>query len=147
MEKLFGKGEVDHFIEHFGLGDERWNSEVFFGGRYRLTMQVEIEVDHSKHLIHPRGTAAFYLVQYNQVNISKDGRAAADTGLATGLDEHYFASDKWDVFYESSGDLAVLGVQENKVPVPQFDEIVRQFRKDRLPVISLLRDEPVGSEL
>ena len=30
MEKLFGKGEVDHFIEHFGLGDERWNSEVFF---------------------------------------------------------------------------------------------------------------------
>ena len=72
-------------------------------------MQVEIEVDHGKHSIHPRGKAAFYLVQYNQVNILRDGRAAADTGLPTGLDEHFFAREKWDAFYDSSGDLAALG--------------------------------------
>lgn len=138
MERLFGKGKVDHFIEHFGMGDERWNSEVHFGGRYSLTMQVYVDVDHRRHVIRPKGEPIFYLVEYHRVDILDDGRAHAHSGNAAGLAKHDFSSDQWAALYASGGDLAVLGVKENKAAVPNFEELVRQVRRDRKPVISLL---------
>ena len=48
MEKLFG--EADHFIGRYGDPDgSDWISEVFFSGRYQLTLQVTVRVDARKN--------------------------------------------------------------------------------------------------
>ena len=51
MESLFGAG--DHFITHFGFesGPRTWNTVVYFGGRYELALQVEVEINYSKNKV------------------------------------------------------------------------------------------------
>ena len=44
-EALFGEG--DHFVTDYGSssGAKEWNTEVFFAGRYTLTLQVDVDID------------------------------------------------------------------------------------------------------
>src|SRR5271167_2861413 len=44
VEALFG--EADHFISYSGpYVPQDWNTEVFFCGRYELSMQVDVETN------------------------------------------------------------------------------------------------------
>jgi hypothetical protein len=51
MEALFGEG--DDFITEYGFSAEPrvWSAEIYFCGRYRLTMQVGLEVDYDNHIV------------------------------------------------------------------------------------------------
>jgi len=74
MEALFGEG--DHFITHYGFspGPKQWNTEVFFGGRYTLTLQVDVTIDNQKHLVLTNVTAPkFYLVEAGSLIWKPDG--------------------------------------------------------------------------
>ena len=58
MEELFG--DADHFITHFGFSGQKantWNTEVFFDGRYTITMQVEILIDYRPIISNRRSLA------------------------------------------------------------------------------------------
>src|SRR6266481_3389857 len=62
MEALFGEG--DHFVTHYGfsLGPNKWNTEIFFGGRYTLTLQVDVDIDYKGDTIRSNvSPAKFYL--------------------------------------------------------------------------------------
>jgi hypothetical protein len=75
MEEQFGT--ADHFITHFGSRGKttnRWNTEVFFGGRYTLTMQVDVHVDYDKNQIEVVGEPVFYLVEAESIDVFDDGR-------------------------------------------------------------------------
>src|SRR6266498_469924 len=50
VNSLFGATNVDHFISKFGSKTfmPGWNSVTYFGGRYRLLLQVPIAIDYNK---------------------------------------------------------------------------------------------------
>ena len=133
METLFGEG--DHFITYYGVdsGPKLWNSEVFFGGRYKLTLQVEVEINYWKHkIVKVVSPPKFYLSEIdstirdraNQVegaNISKNWQ----------LDEA-----KWKKLVEAKGDWAVIDIPvKTNDPVARFEDYVKGQRepRDKIP--------------
>lgn len=53
IKKVFPNEKVDHFISMFHHDRKqgkplRWHSQVYFGGRYSLTYQVDIRFDHQE---------------------------------------------------------------------------------------------------
>jgi hypothetical protein len=135
METLFP--DVDHFIIHYGVakGPRKWQSSAFFGGRYELTMEVEVEIDYvNKKVTKVVGEPSFYLKEVSKVDVYQDGRAG---GWYDGTSQREFGAEEWQKLYKSNGDVSVLGVVPKTDPVPFFDKFVEQARKNLQP-ISLL---------
>lgn len=46
-------GDADHFITHYGFspGPKEWQTDVYFYGRYELTMVVNVDIDYGKHIV------------------------------------------------------------------------------------------------
>jgi hypothetical protein len=129
IEKLFGS--ADHFITHYGFGDVTniWNSEVHFGGRYRLTMQVEVKIDYRSNTITAVDEPRFFLVEYIEVVPLRDGRHEGRLG-----DTVRFSSREWEELYRSNGDFSVIGVELNNNEVLNFWNHVKNVRRDRIQV-------------
>src|SRR2546422_65055 len=88
MEALFGDG--DHFITHYGFspGPKQWNTEVFFGGRYTLTLQVDVDIDYQKHLVLTNvSPPKFYLFEVGSLVRGPRGVEGADISAQWVLDE------------------------------------------------------------
>jgi hypothetical protein len=124
MESLFGEG--DHFITHYGFspGPKLWNSEVYFYGRYRLTMQVTVSLDPGNaRVLGNTEPPKFYLREIKSVT-TEDGTLAA---YFSGRWE--FDSKKWKQLVQARGDWSVLGIPVKKNdPVPRFEEYVASLR-------------------
>src|SRR3569832_1380884 len=119
MEELYPV--ADHFITHFGFDDapNMWNTEVFFGGRYTLTMQVDVEIDYdAKRVTKVFGEPKFYLHEAQNVEILPDGRAQVSYA---GQHERTFGPNGWTKLYNSKGDLAVIDLRTENEPVKSFD--------------------------
>ncbi len=134
IEEIFG--DADHFISRLGMGDEIWNTEVFFGGRYSLTMQVAVTVDMYKKIVDQVGEPKFFVMEYTKITFSSKGSiGASHKGLVEGGQLNL---EQWNKLYENKGDFSVIGVKVNEAPLADFDEYVKNIRKDRIP-ISLLK--------
>lgn len=136
MEKLFGN--VDHFITHYGFDSEpkTWNSEVSFGGRYTLTMQVQVSINYESHTVTPIDEPKFWLLEVDKIQKLPNGNYQASFNR-----QLEFSLPEWHKLYESKGDLTVLGVLPNATAVRMFDEYVAAGRHPRIPV-SLLPHTP-----
>ena len=137
MEELFPV--ADHFITHFGFdsGPKMWNTEVFFGGRYKLTIQVDVEIDYKANKVTKVvGEPTFYLNEIEKIQILPDGRA-----LTWYNSRNYksFGSKEWEKIFQEKGDLSALGLTANPEAVQHFDEYVSQVRRDRIRVSLLDR--------
>ena len=77
MEEIFG--EVDHFITHYGFDakPKPWNSEVHFGGRYVLTMQVDVTIDYTRNVITKVGNPIFVLYEITKIEKDDNGMEMA----------------------------------------------------------------------
>jgi len=139
IEELFG--DADHFITHFGFDKKpkTWNTEVHFGGRYRLTMQVLVVVDYKKTTVTCVGEPKFWLKEISNVEYSPDGGHSASFNSSH---EITFSLSEWHGFYESEGDLTVLGVTKNPKTVPHFEDLVSSIRRDRVHVSLLPNTKP-----
>jgi hypothetical protein len=130
MEEMYGS--ADHFITHFGLKSQKtntWNTEVFFGDRYELTMQVEVLVHYDDARIEVIGDPHFYLREVERVDVSDDGRVSGSySGGAK------FSNAEWKKVYEAHGDFAVIGIKLNPEPVENFDKNVAAVRTPRIPI-------------
>ena len=129
MEALFGEG--DHFITHyeFSPGPKKWNTEIYFGGRYRFTMQVDVEIDYKKHVIE-RYTSPpkFYLWEIGPLTREKGEIVGAKIA-----DQWIFDEAKWRKLVEAKGDWSVIGLPMKKDnPIPGFDEYVKGWRAPRV---------------
>lgn len=130
MEELFG--DADHFITHFGFSGEKsntWNTEVFFDGRYRLTMQVEIVIDYKKNTFVPSDDYKFYLIEVKQLKV-RDGKV---DGAKLGQNYRFSAED-WEKVYARGGDFSAIGIELRDEPLPRFDEYVQSWRRPRIPI-------------
>lgn len=130
METLFPT--ADHFITHYGFDSapKTWNTEVFFGGRYSLTMQIDVEIDYDQSQLTRAVTKpVLVLLEYKRVDLLADGRAQ----ITFGRQEHLTA-DQWQKLYNANGDCKVLDLTLVPTPVNGFEEAVSQIRQDRLRV-------------
>lgn len=132
IEELFG--DADHFITHFGFDRKPkvWNTEVYFGGRYSLTMQVDVAIDYSANTLKQVGTPTFYLVEYTEVETSPTGGLGASSREPKG--GRIFSAAKWKKVFKSDGDFSKIGITILKDPVPRFDEFVAAKRRPRRPI-------------
>jgi hypothetical protein len=132
VEMEEGYGSADHAITHFGLRSQKtntWNTEVFFGGRYELTMQVEVKVKYAEGQIEIVGEPKFFLTETRIVNVTADGRVEALHGK-----NFIFSKDDWKKVYEKHGDFTAIGLDLNPDPVPNFDKYVAEMRRPRIAV-------------
>jgi hypothetical protein len=127
-------GDADHFITHFGFGSGKtntWNSEVYFGGRYCLTMQVEIEIDYSNSRVtNIVGEPQFWLKVYESFSRVPNGNMSARTAQ-----DIKFGRKEWQKVLESKGDFSAVGVERQKgTGLTGFEEFVRAMRAPRIKI-------------
>ena len=136
IEEIFG--DADHYITHLGMGGgtKTWNTKVFFGGRYSLKMQVEVNVNYSKKTVKQVGQPKFYVAECTEIMITPDGMTGAK--LKPVIEGPPLDAKQWAKLYEKGGDFSVLGVTLNEEPLPNFEKYVKNNRKDLIP-ISLLK--------
>ena len=124
MEKLFGEG--DHFISSPGpTGTRDWNSEVYFGGRYTLTMQVEVKTDADfAKITDVVGKPLFVLTEARRIVKSPSGTMGADFS-----NDWKFGIDDWKKVFDAKGDFGVIGIKTRKdEPLEGFDAYVKAMR-------------------
>ncbi len=137
MEELFG--DSDHFITHYGMQDGplTWNSEVHFGGRYSLTMQVKVQVDYEQNkVIGETEAPRFFLREIEEVSLIDGGRHLARIGM-----NKNFGIDEWRKVVEAQGDLSVIGIELNEQEVEHFESFVRGVRRPRDRIPKHLRED------
>ena len=128
-------GEADHFISYSGPDVRQdWNTEVYFAGRYRLTMQVEVKVDRDfSRVVEVIGEPAFYLSEIAQVELNANGTFSAGTDGSG--QQAVFGMKEWNKIVQSKGDFSLVGVHIKKgQPVPNFEKFVEAMRRPRVRV-------------
>lgn len=132
MERLYG--DADHFVVHYGFDDQprNWQTCVWFGDRYQLSMQVKVDVDYSANTIRAVGEPKFILNEVSKVTIGSDGRIGADyDGEANQIE---FGLEEWNTLYENDGDFSKIGVSITHVPILDFQKFIDAIRRDRIYV-------------
>jgi hypothetical protein len=130
MEALFGEG--DHFITHYNFspGPKTWNTEVFFGGRYELTLQVDVEIDYKKRTVVKVVTPpSFNLREVEHVQIDPSGLPTAFYSNDWTFDEA-----RWKRLVVSGGDWLQIGILLKSNTVPGFDQYEKAMRAPRVQV-------------
>lgn len=130
--------EVDNFIVHFGSGKQplEWQTVAYIDGRFVLTFVAPVTVDYSKRTVTPAGPPTFHLSAVKKVLA---GPGTPDEGGWGGsydpaLDKT-FGMAEWAKFVSSGFDLTTLGIPKEEIhAVPYWNEYVRGWRKDRVPI-------------
>ena len=119
----------DHFVIHYGIGkgvEKEWQSEAYFGGRFVITMSVQIVLnDHLNGITKVEGSPKFYLREIISI-VPDGGRFHAKIGKQDVLQEqewlemrnvgyHKFLSEKWGASKE----------------VDYFEELAKSIRRQR----------------
>ena len=125
IEELLG--EADHFISYHGTRDipQQWNTEVYFAGRYCLTMQVVVKVDRNfSRITEVVGEPTFHLNELTSIDRTANGSDSAACGQ-----QWVFTLDDWNKVVKAKGDFSVIGIRlKQHQPVPGFDRFVRSVR-------------------
>jgi hypothetical protein len=130
IEEFYRK-DVSHFITHFGMpGNKFWNTEVFFGGRYVLSLQVPVTVDHQRDTVNAVGPSVLVLTEIQKVVRLENGNAQASTGRSWTFDE----TDWTNIAEYGVIDFSRVGVKTDQSAVANFDFYKSEVLKDRIPV-------------
>jgi hypothetical protein len=129
---MFPNDPTDHFITHYGFERDKpvvWNTEVFFGGRWILTCQVDVVVDYERQEI--SGVVSqplFYLRELSSIGL-RDGEF---TRISKG---YYLNLEEWTKVVAAGGDFAIIGVElSTNAPLPGWNEHIRRLRAPRVQV-------------
>jgi hypothetical protein len=132
MDEHWGE-DVDHFITYFGSDKQPliWNSEVFFGGRFRLSLQVPVNVDYDDETVTVAGEPLFVLVAVSTVTHDNGAWGAKfDANL-----DRKFDQVKWHEFVESGFDLGVFEIPANQQrAIDGFADLTRAVRDNRVKI-------------
>ncbi len=128
VESLFGATNVDHFISKFGGKTQTpvWHSVTYFGGRYRLILQVPIVIDYEKCQLRGAMNSSDLLIdEITKVDLSKPGVTGATTKGQWQLGEN-----EWKWLLKNKGDWSVVKVPiRTDAPVKGFEDYVRRERE------------------
>ena len=128
---IFTNSPKSHFIEQLGLraGSKpkpaKWNTVVWFGGRYELTYQVNVIPDYRAHRIKKVNTGRFYLVEVAEITDKGRGARFDPSG------NKEFGESEWEKIVAARGDFSVLGViLKTNSPVVGFDSYVNAWQEN-----------------
>lgn len=128
MEKQFPKTE--HMLIMYGgtgSAQHEWQTVAFFGGRYELTMTVNVILSsNGKRILRVVGEPMFYLSVCQKIH--------DDSGGASYIGSRYqeFGLQRWNEFRDSEFDVKTLDPAHDGSTLPNFDtfaDIVQQSRK------------------
>jgi len=125
-------GDSDHFITHFGAGKQPliWNTEVYFGGGYCLTMQVDVIADYDACKVDMMvGDMRFHLVEYGVIEERGGGQMSASI-----VSDIAFSSSEWKTIVQNNGDFSVLDITVKHNFIPGFSKYVASIRSARICV-------------
>lgn len=125
---------VDNFITHFGFGEQplTWQTVAYIEGRFVLRYSQPVTVDYAKRKLTPSGDAAFCLHATESIRML-DGDRPDST--YDGRLQREFGETKWKKFVSAGYDLVSLDIPKHQIrTVPHWDEYVRAWRKDRIPI-------------
>ncbi len=129
VEKLFGTNNVDHLISKFDSKGKIpvWHSVAYFGGRYRLLLQIPIWFDHHDCDTDSLGGMNSAMIQINEiagVSVGKDGVATAQLGSHWDLSQ-----TAWEALVKNNGQWSVVNLPiVTNFPVAGFETYVTQER-------------------
>ncbi len=126
MEQQFPKTE-HMLIMYGGTGSEQheWQTVSFFGGRYELTMTVNVILSaDGKSIVSVAGEPKFYLWVYKHVVADGGGSFFSER-------EQKFGQEKWKHFRDSGFDPKVLDPQHDGSELPHFDENADRWQESR----------------
>lgn len=112
MEELFS--DCRHYITYGPRDVVLFNSVAYFGDRYRLTMQVPVDIE-SKTSGSMVGGPRFYLREIDAVRLSSSG------GVGVSISRNLsFGASEWRQVYRADGDFSAIGFNVNPTPVADF---------------------------
>lgn len=127
MEKQFPKTE--HMLIMYGgtgSAQHEWQTVSFFGGRYELTMTVDV-------LPSDDGKTIENVIQEPTFLLNVCGKISSDLGCSyQSSREQRFGVDKWNQFRDSGFDLKTMDAQYDGTVVKNFEafaDTVQQSRK------------------
>ena len=134
IKQLFPNAPTDHFITNYGFDKDKpkkWNTEVFFAGRYEFTYQVDVIVDYNNNSIGKIvGVPHFFLAEVTVVSSNSPDTASGAYGA-----DYKFTENDWEKVVAAKGDFTTIGIQlSTNSPVPLFEHHVRVVRRDRVQV-------------
>ena len=126
MEKQFPNTE--HMLIMYGsktTAEHEWQSVAFFGGRYVLTMTVNVILSSDgKSIVKTDGEPKFYLWVCKQM---LDGGGA----LYHPSREQHFGVQKWTEFRDSGYDPRILDPGYDGSTLPNFDQFADSWQQSR----------------
>lgn len=127
--------EVDHTITHFGFRNEptnQWNTTAYFGGRYRLHMTVDVEIDYANCAVRQLGKPEFRLYEYSKIFDSSKGKGIYGGDVGRQID---ISLEDWKKVFENQGDFSVIGVAiMHDKPLKDFEKFVAGVRSHRIAI-------------
>ncbi len=131
MQEAFSQ-HASHFIANYGQRTSTlWNSEVFFGGRYSLSLVVPIVMDYESGEARITGAASFVLLEYGEIKRLSNGNLSGTIGR-----EWKFGSKDWKKICRSADDIdfSRAGITLNESGMDGFEDFVAGKLKDRVPI-------------
>jgi hypothetical protein len=131
--KMFPGATIDNFITNYNLTQQTphtWNTEVFFGGRYILTYQVDVIIDYRKHRIEK-------IVSPVKFNLRSLASVDRGDGEFTRCEwDRHFGEPEWNKVVAANGDFSVIGIHLDlkSPPIPGWDDYVRGWSEPRIHV-------------
>lgn len=112
----------DRCMHHISYGRTAdtvyWQTKTCFGGRYHLSMQVQIEIE-SNTKGYVTGEPEYYLWEVSEVTPNGGGASYSDT--------FEFGPAEWKKVYEANGDFSVIGYKiKTGPPVEHFNDYVKR---------------------
>ena len=122
MSRLFT--DCRHYVVYEGRDAvSTWNTDAYFGGRYKLTMQVPVKIESSTQG-RTIGEPRFFLVEVSSVAISPSGQVTASYS-----DSRQFGLAEWNRVFAAGGDFGQIGYQTNTgPPIKGFDAYSKSSR-------------------
>ncbi len=126
MEKQFP--DTEHMLIMYGATGSKheWQTVSFFGGRYVLTMSVDVFLNsNGTSVLRVDDNPRFSLSVYRSIEANGDS-AAVDKSRGT-----EFTIDKWLAFKESGFDLKILDPAYDGSVLPYFKEYANTWQENR----------------
>lgn len=131
---MFPGAPTDNMILEFGVWRNEtavWDTVVYFGGKYRLSYQVNVNVDYTRNQIGRMTTKPKFVL----VRVGRVYNASSDTLGAQIIEDHKFDESAWEKVVAAKGDFSVVGIKlDTNSVIPGFDEFVKSERGSRIHV-------------
>jgi len=120
LDQLFE--DCRHYITYGPKGVPLFNSVVYFGGRYQLTMQVQVVI-HSSSSGTMTGEPKFYLNEISEITFYPGGQIGASFSR-----NFEFGFAQWTQVYKANGAWGEVGIDLNPTPVENFQKYAAASR-------------------